>query len=124
MSVGRPKKYTKAEKMQEKIDKYFIECELKEEPPTVCGLALALDMDRSGLLRYEQEGEFCNTIKKAKLKIEANYEQMMVSGKGSTPGLIFNMKNNFGWKDKQEVEHSGTVSIAETLAKAQERAKK
>lgn len=123
MSVGRPKKYTKAEEMQEKIDEYFTMCEQKEEPPTVCGLALALDMDRSGLLRYEQEGEFRNTIKKAKLKIEANYEQMMVSGKGSTPGLIFNMKNNFGWRDQQEVKHSGSVDIAQTLKEAQERAK-
>lgn len=123
MSVGRPKKYTKAEKMQEKIDKYFIECELKEEPPTVCGLALALDMDRVTLLEYEKLGEFSSTVKKAKLKIAANYERMMVSGKGSTVGLIFNLKNNFGWRDQQEVKHSGSVDIAQTLKEAQERAK-
>ena len=24
---------------------------------------------------------------------------------------IFNLKNNYGWKDKQEVEHSGGVSL-------------
>jgi len=26
-------------------------------------------------------------------------------------GAIFNLKNNFGWKDKTEQEHSGGISV-------------
>lgn len=123
MAGGRPKKYAKEEKMQEKIDEYFSVCDQKEDPPTVCGLALALDMTRETLLQYEKQGEFSDAIKRAKMKIAANYERMMITGKGSAVGLIFNMKNNFGWRDQQEVKHSGSVDIAQTLKAAQERAK-
>ena len=28
----------------------------------------------------------------------------------STTGIIFNLKNNFGWSDKQQIEHSGNVN--------------
>ena len=35
--------------------------------------------------------------------VEAFTEEMLITGK-NTAGVIFSLKNNFGWKDKTEVE--------------------
>ena len=46
---------------------------------------------------------FFFTIKKAKSKVEDYLEKKLLTGNSAT-GIIFNLKNNFEWKDKQEVE--------------------
>lgn len=109
MPRGRPKAYTEVEVMQQKIDKYFNDCDRKNEPYTVTGLCLALDICRDTLSEYMKKDEFSDTIKKAKLKVE-NYLEKRLINDNSTTGIIFNLKNNFGWKDKQEIEHSGEVN--------------
>ena len=98
MPGGRPRKYDSPDKMQEAIEAYF---EL-EKSPTICGLAIHLGFaQRKSLLDYEGYGdEFCNTIKKAKLRVEKWYEENLLSN--HTTGAIFALKN-FGWADKQEV---------------------
>lgn len=101
---GRPLKYTSVEKMQEDIDKYFAECDEKQKPYTVSGLAYALNTTRRTLLDYEEKDEYSHTIKKAKAKIERFNEEMLYSKDVSTTGVIFNLKNNYNWKDKQEIE--------------------
>ena len=107
--VGRPKAYTEVEKMQEKIDKYFNECDIKKEPYTITGLALALDLDRKSINNYAKDSEFFPTIKKAKLKVENYLEKRLINDSSAT-GIIFNLKNNYGWSDKQEIQHSGNVN--------------
>ena len=107
--TGRPRKYTEVEVMQQKIDKYFKECEIKNEPYTVTGLCLALDITRETLREYLKDEQFSDTIKKAKLKVENYLEKHLITD-NSTTGIIFNLKNNFGWKDKQELEHSGNIN--------------
>lgn len=101
MPVGRPKKYNSVEEMQQKIDKYFKDCEKKNEPYTITGLCVALDICRDTLSEYIKNKEFSDTIKKAKLKVENYLEKRLITD-NSTTGIIFNLKNNFGWKDKQE----------------------
>ena len=75
---GRPKKYTKVEIMQQKIDKYFKDCDKKGEPYTVTGLGLALDMSRQDLINYSNKEEFFDTIKKAKQKVENYLEKRLI----------------------------------------------
>lgn len=107
--MARPRKYTKVEDMQKVIDEYFAECDAKEEPYTMSGLALALDFDsRQSLLNYcdyedDEDKSFLDTIKRARAKCEANVERGLLSGKYNPTGAIFNLKNNYGWKDKQEI---------------------
>ena len=101
---GRPLKYDSVETMQKDIDKYFEECDEKGKPYTVSGLAYALGTTRRTLLDYQEKEEFSHTIKKAKTKIELFNEEMLYSKDVSTTGVIFNLKNNYGWKDKQEIE--------------------
>ena len=61
---GRPKKYTEAEIMQQKIDKYFADCVRNKEPYTITGLCIALDLCRDTLSEYMKKEEFSDTIKK------------------------------------------------------------
>ena len=98
---GRPPKYNTAEEMQEKIDDYFKQCDCSNRPYTITGLALALDMDRRTLLNYGEKEELFPTIKKAKLRVENYLEERLIRDTSCT-GIIFNLKNNYGWKDKQE----------------------
>ena len=81
-------------------------------PYTITGLALFLDMDRQTLLRYEKEYEddFCYTIKKAKERVQ-EFVECCLFRKGITAGVIFNLKNNFGWQDKQEIDTTSTNRV-------------
>ena len=113
--VGKPLKYTSVEDMKKDIDRYFEECEENGLPLTVTGLAMALKMDRQTLINYSKKEEYFGTIKEARLKIE-NFLEINLYNNNVT-GTIFNLKNNFGWKDKQEVEHSGSIDVESTVLK-------
>ena len=66
---GRPKKYTDVQILEQKIKKYFEECEEKGKPLTMSGLAYSLDMDRKTLLNYSKDEKFFPTVKKAKDRV-------------------------------------------------------
>lgn len=74
----------------------------KQIPYTITGLALALDTSRETLLQYEGRPEFVDTIKKAKDKCHNYVENSLLTS--NPTGAIFNLKNNYGWKDKTESE--------------------
>jgi hypothetical protein len=102
--VGRPKKFKSAEELQKAINEYFDMCDAEGRPYTVSGLAYALDTNRQTLINYGEDYEFIDTIKRAKAKIEAFNEAMLYSKDVPTAGVIFNLKNNYDWKEKQEIE--------------------
>ena len=77
--------------------------------PTVSGLAYTLGMTTETLRKYTEKDEFTATIKRAKQRLENALEQGLY-GKAVT-GLIFNLKNNVGWKDQQDVKHSGGFNV-------------
>ena len=112
---GRPPKYKTAEEMQKKIDEYFMQCDKEKRPYTVTGLALALDLDRKALISYGENEKFSNTIKKAKAKVERWLEENLISGQGNAVGIIFNLKNNYGYKDRQEIDANVNTEIKVTL---------
>ena len=123
---GRPAKYENVEDMQKIIDEYFEECSKEGKRPTVSGLAYVLDIERATLISYEKCMEcdklkqyddsvrrgFMNTIKSAKKFIESQYEDSLINDGKNPVGLIFTLKNNYGWVDKQEVEQTNkSISI-------------
>lgn len=120
--AGRPPKYETPEQMQAAIDEYFAYCDnriqqvysakaegvievIDPEPYTMSGLAGALGMDRRSFLDYRKKDDFLPLIKAARRKVERDVERRLMEGKAQT-GAIFNLKNNFGWVDKTEQEHT------------------
>ena len=120
--MARPKLYSSVEDMKKIIDDYFEMCDEKEKPYTMSGLAYALDMDRKSLLNYSKDEQFFPTIKRAKEKVEQQLEENALMGKANSTFTIFNLKNNYGWKDNIEVEANtqGKVTIVNSLPKDDE----
>lgn len=110
--VSKNRKYKNAEEMKVVIDDYFNMCNDNRRPYTVSGLARHLGLTRKTLLEYQNkyEGEYAELIEDAKTRIEEFVESCLFKN-GIATGTIFNLKNNFGWNDKQEVEHSGDVNV-------------
>jgi len=109
MAGGRPLKFNNCLDLDGMCHLYFEECKEEKEHPTVSGLAYFLDVDRKTITNYQSRGEFFPTIKRAKAYIEAYLEQKLFGN--TVTGVIFNLKNNFEWKDKQELEQSGGVNV-------------
>lgn len=120
--VGRPRKYHNAEQMQDIIDRYFASCmkiktygykPLRDalgnyiyefyRPPTMSGLADALDMTRQSLINYKERDEFFDTIERARRKVEMFTEEKLFE-KETCNGSKFSLSNNFGWSEKQEIK--------------------
>ena len=104
--VGRPRVFKSVEEVEEKINAYFNYCEEKEKPYTMSGLAYYLGIDRKTLLNYSKNEEYFHTIKKARDKVQMQLEENALSNKANPTFTIFNLKNNFDWKDK--IEHSSS----------------
>lgn len=121
MPPGQPPKFKKVEDLQKAIDEYFDWCDNrvvkvysktvddvveinKPEPYTIEGLCLAMGISRQTLLNYEKtEGyeRFFDTVKRAKMRVQKC--MVLTSLEGQAAGAIFNLKNNFGYKDSQEL---------------------
>ena len=116
--VGRPLKFKTVEDLQKAIDGYFKTAIVGEY--TITGLALALDTYRSVLVDYEGRDEYSNAVKKAKTRIENDYERSL--RRQGRSGDIFGLKN-FGWKDKSEIDQKTetTFTLASALQKANEK---
>ena len=108
MPAGRPPKFKNAKDMQTAIDYYF--AQLEEDCPTISGIALALDMSTQALRDYQKKDEFLATIRKAKQRVEIEWERRLLSP-GSGP--IFWLKNNAGWRDKTETDNTHHVEVSE-----------
>jgi len=126
---GRPPKYETVEQLQVLIEEYFRSCWIQKidmfgnpiyfkdknrkktnkkvmiqfKPYTITGLAVALDTSRKVLIEYQNKDKFSNTIKRAKEMCQQYAEESLFIGKNPT-GAIFNLKNNYEWKDKNETD--------------------
>jgi len=109
---GRPRKYTDPVEFNAVVDDYFLTCDADHKKPTLAGISLHLDFcDKETFGTYADVGlEFSRTINKARLRIEDNRHQLLVDRETFTPGVIFDLKNNHGWKDKQELELTGNIA--------------
>jgi hypothetical protein len=112
MAGGRPRKFSSPEELDGLIEEFFAQCREDSITPTITGLALALDTTRSTLLNYQREygPEFLNSLKRAKAMVEFAIEQHLLNSKNQA-GAIFNLKNNFGWRDEKAIEHSGELGV-------------
>jgi hypothetical protein len=136
---GRPLIFETVEDMEARIGEYFDYCDnriqqvfskkigdvieiVNPAPYTMAGLARALGMDRSTLQDYKARKDkngkdYLPTIKKARDKVQEDVEQRLMEGQPA--GAIFNLKNNFGYRDKTETEQSGVVEVITRKASKQ-----
>lgn len=113
---GRPLKFTDPVALENKIQEYYKWAKENNKHITITGLAWYLDTNRLTLLNYQDKDselykhieddkvkkQLINTIKRAKARIEMEYEETLYN-KNSSVGGIFVLKNNYGYVDKQEV---------------------
>lgn len=106
-------RFSTVEEIQEKADEYLKSID-EESKPTITGLAYHLGFaSRQSFYDYEAKGEFSYALKRMRLYIESIYESNL--HKGNPAGSIFALKN-FGWKDKQEIDQ--TISMSEADAES------
>ena len=110
-----------ADDIENKINDYFNYCNENSKPFTMSGLALFLDCSRTTLYNYDKELvkfkdlneddklRILNAVKRAKRMVEAYQEEQLFIGK-SPVGTIFSLKNNFNWKDSQEINNNTNIS--------------
>jgi hypothetical protein len=116
--AGRPRIYDSPDELELKCQEYIGYCNEKKERPTITGACLFLDFcDKTTLYDYRDRPEFSHSIKRLLLYVENGYEIALQSN--AVTGSIFALKN-MGWKDKQEVENSGGVTINWNVEKTYE----
>jgi Holliday junction resolvasome RuvABC DNA-binding subunit len=103
-SGGRPVKYDKdlRENLNQKLNEYID----KTDIPIIAEFAYKNKIARQRLYEFE---ELSDTIKIAIDKKEANLERKALNNEVNTTMAIFSLKQ-LGWKDKQEIEHSGKIN--------------
>jgi hypothetical protein len=114
---GRPRKYQTAEELLNGINGYFIWCDEQKEvitnskgeiktiskPYTISGLCVYLGISKDAWNNYSSVDIFIDITAMAKLKVENYVEENSLNGKINPIMSIFNLKNNFGWTDKIEI---------------------
>lgn len=143
---GRPRKFEDKVQMQKLIDEYFDKCDsvTKDivvgppnnrqvvaiscpDPYDIAGLCAHLDCCRDTLLEYEKSPkyeEFSDTVKKAKLRIEANLVKRALKDENNASVSIFLLKNNYNYEDRQgfDLKHERVIrglqkdQVAEVLS--------
>jgi hypothetical protein len=101
---GRPRKYQDPEALRNAAEKYFNECAAAGKPFTIGKLCSSMGITRDTLMEYHKKSEFTDTVNNIRAECEADQEARLVDKEHFTPGLIFSLKNNSGWKDKTEVD--------------------
>ena len=102
-AVGRPRLIKSPQEFDERVDTYIDWCRAQDKPILLTGLILALGFNsKDTFYSYENYPEFTDSVKRARLLIEMEYEQRLNTANSAT-GPIFALKN-FGWTDKQEVD--------------------
>lgn len=82
-------------------------------PPTVGDLCEFLKIDRATWSRYcdsEKYPEFCNTTTRARGRMMSWNEKELLTREGKDcKGIIFNLENNYGYKERQSVDVHGSL---------------
>lgn len=118
----RPLKYS-PEELYEEATKYFKKCDetiisldkstLKTitKPKTLSWLCLWLKVNKDYISEKAKDERFSETIKQIRLEVENNIEEWILQWSYNATSWIFNLKNNFNWKDKSEVDQNLNANV-------------
>ena len=131
MKLGRPQKYKTESTLRKAAEKYFSSIsktvavgEENDEgeplmvveyirPPTVSGLCKALGIDRSTWQNYCDEKmhpEFKAITQAIRGELEVYLEEQLLT-RDKVQGIIFNLQNNYEWRQKEDVQTDVNIKI-------------
>ena len=117
------------QQLSERIGQYFTICEQNDIPPAVAGFALSLGVDRrtlwawmTGERKTIKDPVCVDLLKNAYTLINAQYEDLLNTGKINPVAAIFLMKNNYGYKDQTDHVITARQDQPETESELLERA--
>lgn len=116
-ATGRPYKYTPKELINKSLEYFNYLDDPKNyidkgigwkipRPKTLSWLCMYLWVSKDYISEKEKDNQFSETIKAIRLIVENNIEEWILLNIYNPTSWIFNLKNNFGWKDKTEVENT------------------
>lgn len=97
-----------AKDVERACEEYLKQCEEDEVKPTIAGLSMALGVNRTILRKWisgEVSIQTADIIIEYYSVIEIFDETALKENKTNAVAGLFNMKNNFGYKDEVEVKH-------------------
>lgn len=147
MPAGRPKKYTR-KSLEKAVKEYFNSISFTQKavdqfgeeicndagepityrafirPPSISALCLYLGIEKRTWANYAEDPDMAPVVEHTKAQVEAYLEEQLTIREKGVQGIIFNLQNNYGWKNKQEVElgektrkemNVNSISLAEKL---------
>lgn len=112
-------KYKSEEELSKGIEEYFEDCDKREKPYTISGLAYSLGIDRKTLLNYSHKDMFSSLVKKAKDRVQKQIEENATDGTWNSTFAIFSLKANYKWDDGNkvnvEINHPKTEKVEDIV---------
>ncbi len=103
--AGATLKYPTPELLQSKIDEYFKYAKENNKPYTKTGMAVYLGVVTLTLKHYKElNDEYKEIIEDAFIRCEDWIVENMLTNKANATAAIFNLKNNYGWKDQSQLD--------------------
>lgn len=110
--MGRPPLYNNCMDLDAMIQMYFDDMDEQDRPYTIAGIVYYLGFnDKDAVARYRDKPDFSGPLKRARLRIESQRSEQLLSSKGNPVGKIFDLKANFGWVDRVEVVGNTGVTV-------------
>ena len=109
--IGRPPAIKSPDDLDKAINEYFAQCYADDDIFTIIGLCVYMGVSKDTMNVYSKMPEFSDSYKKAMSLAEKALVNGSLTGKYNAAVSIFMLKNNYGYKDKQETEHSGAVGV-------------
>lgn len=112
-----------AEELRAEYDRYLDECKLHtEEVATPKGVVVVSRPKVPAFKRFymwakaehvafNKEHPAHEEMMRIKNDIESRMEEALQNGQGNSTGLIFTLKCNYGWQDKQVVEGTQKITV-------------
>jgi hypothetical protein len=102
-----PYREVQIEHINKRGDKYFTQEERANDLPTIEGFARLIKVDRDTVINWTHtHKEFFGAYKRARTIQEELWKINSFKGLYNSAFTIFAGKNMFGWRDKQDVDHT------------------